>query len=99
MLVIALTWLVNIPSHIFPCSSTLLQLPKSAGSAAQIQPRLSGAYSATLTALLCQIWVKHLCNMPQHLKFLPYKMASQINTTDYTYPYVTHTDQDSTNKF
>ena len=60
MLIIAFTWLVNIPSHIFPATSTLLQLPKSAGSAAQIQPRLSGAYSATLTTLPCQIWVKDI---------------------------------------
>ena len=45
--------------HIFfPTTSTLSELPKSADSAAQIQPRLSGAYSATLTALHCQIWVK-----------------------------------------
>ena len=42
----------------FPATSTLLQLLKSASSAAQIQPRLSGAYSATLTALPCQLWVK-----------------------------------------
>ena len=49
---------MNIPQHISPPLPQHLQLPKSASSAAQIQPRLSGAYSATLTALPCQKWAK-----------------------------------------
>ena len=51
---------MNIASHIFPTTSSLLQLPKSDGSAAQIQPKLSGAYSAALTPLPCLIQVKSL---------------------------------------
>ena len=59
MLIIAFTWLVNIPSHIFPCYLNTLTTPQICWVCCPSQPRLSGAYSATLTAPPCQIWVKH----------------------------------------
>ena len=58
MLIIAFTWLVNIPSHIFPCYLNTHTTPQICRVCCPNQPRLSGAYSATLTAPPCQIWVK-----------------------------------------
>ena len=58
MLIIAFTWLTNIPSHIFPRHLNILPAPHICQFCCPYPAKPSRAYSATLTALPCQIWDK-----------------------------------------